>query len=574
MFVLVAKGAISKVTIISFVERKMITKKELDFWIENKLNVLMKGKHGVGKTTMIIEAFEEAGLKWKYFSAATMDPWVDFIGIPKEKTEGDKTYLELIRPKAFAEDEVEALFFDEYNRAPKKVRNSVMELIQFKSINGKPFKNLKMVWAAINPDDDDEETYDVDMLDPAQLDRFQVHVEVPYKPNYYFFSGKYGSETASKAIEWWNSQSELAKSAVSPRRLDYAIEMFNAQGKVEHVIPPVGNVSQFKKLMEEVALEAEYKKLASLTSDEDKRNLLGDESFYERIYPYLQEKGEELNWLGFLPKEKIGTIVADDLAKVQHLLKNEHEVAPFKEVLDGIVESALSPLNVEFIEKARNSSLETALEEIMGDVIWQVQIDKHWPQKFKYGPLNVNGDRNTGPFQVSWVFSDIIEYEQELETDKVAMKNNALQYNPYRYRDWSVPKSQHNSAIHMPDVSTTYHRKACLADVQNKFSTWWHNDRKYNGKLGHINFYKTSLHSIAGFINGSQTGTILKRIKKMNYIPFIFNYSMDKILEQEPEYFRKDLDRDYKKEMIILFNTLRDKPALKKTLKELGFCFL
>ena len=43
---------------------------------------------------------------------------------------------------------------DEFSRAHKKVRNAVMELIQFKSINGRKFKNLKIVWAAINPDDD------------------------------------------------------------------------------------------------------------------------------------------------------------------------------------------------------------------------------------------------------------------------------------------------------------------------------------------------------------------------------------------------------------------------------------
>lgn len=32
-----------------------------------------------------------------------------------------------------------------------------MELIQFKSINGKKFNNLKVIWAAINPDDGDKD---------------------------------------------------------------------------------------------------------------------------------------------------------------------------------------------------------------------------------------------------------------------------------------------------------------------------------------------------------------------------------------------------------------------------------
>jgi MoxR-like ATPase len=49
------------------------------------------------------------------------------------------SYLELVRPKAFRDDEVQALFFDEFNRSHKNKRNAVMELMQFKSINGRKF---------------------------------------------------------------------------------------------------------------------------------------------------------------------------------------------------------------------------------------------------------------------------------------------------------------------------------------------------------------------------------------------------------------------------------------------------
>ena len=160
-------------------------KQKMDHWIETNRNVLFCGRHGVGKTACIIESFDRNNLNWKYFSAATMDPWVDFIGCPKEKVEDGKSYLELIRPKEFQNDEIEAIFFDEYNRSHKKVRNAVMELIQFKSINGRKFENLRFIWAAINPEDEDE--YDVEALDPAQKDRFHVHVEVPYKPDLVYF---------------------------------------------------------------------------------------------------------------------------------------------------------------------------------------------------------------------------------------------------------------------------------------------------------------------------------------------------------------------------------------------------
>jgi MoxR-like ATPase len=180
---------------------------KLDFWIKEGLNVIFVGKHGVGKTTMVKEAFERNNLKWLYFSSATMDPWVDFIGVPKEKTEGELTFLELVRPKYFQTDEIEALFFDEFNRSHKKVRNAVMELIQFKSINGKKFNNLKIIWAAVNPDDEEDEElkYDVEKIDPAQLDRFHIHIKIPYKPHYVYFKNRYGNQMADAAIEWCNN---------------------------------------------------------------------------------------------------------------------------------------------------------------------------------------------------------------------------------------------------------------------------------------------------------------------------------------------------------------------------------
>lgn len=209
----------------------MITDAKLQFWIKNNLNVLFIGEHGVGKTARVKKAFEEAGLKWLYFSAATLDPWVDFIGIPKE-VEDPKSglkYIDLIRPKPFAEDTVEAIFIDELNRSHKKVRNAIMELLQFKSINGRKFKNLRIIWGAINPEtpinESTELEYDVERLDPAHKDRFEVHVNVPYKPDHTYFHEKFGTN-ATPAICWWNDLSPAAKKLVSPRRLDYALTVW------------------------------------------------------------------------------------------------------------------------------------------------------------------------------------------------------------------------------------------------------------------------------------------------------------------------------------------------------------
>ncbi len=72
----------------------------------NGFNVLLVGGHGVGKTAMVKEVFDGLGWTWKYFSASTIDPWVDLVGVPKEKD----GVLELIRPASLDFENVEAIF--------------------------------------------------------------------------------------------------------------------------------------------------------------------------------------------------------------------------------------------------------------------------------------------------------------------------------------------------------------------------------------------------------------------------------------------------------------------------------
>lgn len=215
------------------VEKKQATKtvEVLKLAIHNGFNVLLTGRHGVGKTAIVRQALEELGLVWKYFSASTIDPWIDLVGIPYK---GESGLMELLRPANLDFENIEVMFLDEYNRAPKKVRNAVMELIQFKSINGKKFPKLKAVIAAINPDDDEEMAYDVEKLDPAQIDRFHMTLPVKNAPCPYFFKNKYGS-TGSLACGWWHNQNAKVRDIISPRRLEAGVMVFLANLDPQHV---------------------------------------------------------------------------------------------------------------------------------------------------------------------------------------------------------------------------------------------------------------------------------------------------------------------------------------------------
>jgi hypothetical protein len=246
---------------------------KLQFCIRNKLNVLLKGRHGVGKTALVRQAFEKAGLSLLVFSGPTMDPWVDFVGVPRPvKRKDGKTVLQLVRREEFEDDAVDAVFFDEFNRAPAKVRNAAMELLQFQSVNGHRFERLKTVWAAINPFDDD---YDTERLDPAQLDRFHVHIEVPSRPCAHYFVGKYGA-MGRGALEWWDQQSAEAQKGVSPRRLEYAIEAAIVDGPLRDILPPQANIAAFVKVMEQGPVFHELKDLLARGDKAGARALLSD----------------------------------------------------------------------------------------------------------------------------------------------------------------------------------------------------------------------------------------------------------------------------------------------------------
>lgn len=360
------------------------TTARLDFWVKHNKNVLFIGKHGVGKTAMVKDTFDRHKLNWRYFSASTMDPWVDFVGVPKEKTDNKVpeqfeiikelasvsltmaeewvknnwhmspesaqkivahavarqpglTYLDLVRPQSFATGDVEALFFDEYNRSPKKVRNAVMELIQFKSINGLKFPNLRVVWAAINPEDDDE-TYDVERLDPAQADRYHVTVNVPYEPNTEWFRKEYGDRVADSAIGWWNELTDEYKGLISPRRLQYALDIYRENGDMRDVLPVESNVSKLRTALNTGPITEKLEKLMQSKDAAEARSFLQNENNYSAAMKYIPESETFMAYfLPMLPKEKMAVLMNDDDKMCEYIIGNSDRIPVFKTVCKEIM---------------------------------------------------------------------------------------------------------------------------------------------------------------------------------------------------------------------------------------------
>jgi len=284
---------------------------------------------------MIIQSFERNNIRFKQFSAATMDPWVDFIGVPKEQKDENGPFLELVRPKDFRDDEVEAIFFDELNRSHKKVRNAVMELIQFKSINGKKFPNLKMIWGAVNPEEDEDLKYDVEKLDPAQSDRFQVQIEIPYKPYKQYFVEKYGRDTATAACDWWDQLTDNMKKDISPRRLEYAIQMFRLGGNMVHVIPPYSNVSKLEHALKNGSPIRDFKNLLKSGKEDDLKKWISDENNYASVREEIIKNPQPV--LHLLEEEKMISLASISKTIADYLFSNHTK---FEQAIKTIAENS------------------------------------------------------------------------------------------------------------------------------------------------------------------------------------------------------------------------------------------
>lgn len=328
---------------------------KFDFWIKAQVNVLFVGLHGVGKTGRVISAFNRNGLKWKYFSASTMDPWVDFVGIPKEKVDEDGTsYLDLVRPEYLMKNEPDALFFDEYNRAPKKVKNAVMELLQFKSINGKKFKNLKMIWAAINPDDDTDNTYDVEPMDPAQKDRFEIITEIPYYPDIEYFSKQYGEEVGTVAIEWWDELPKEIKKNVSPRRLDYALNYYKKGGDISEIIDKKANARKLFTSLQSLSMKTTIESIYSRSDTSAAAKLMCSDNSYSSALVYVMQHKKYMDFfLPYVPEEKLATLISQEDKALEHIVKNKDKYPVYCDVVTDIQTAKLNKSLVEKIERIK-----------------------------------------------------------------------------------------------------------------------------------------------------------------------------------------------------------------------------
>lgn len=144
----------------------------LPILVTSKLPVLIRGRHGIGKSQIVFQLGEQLGLPVVDRRASQMTEG-DLLGLPKQ-SEGDVT--EWCPPKWFkrACTEPVILFLDEVDRATLEVRQGIFELCDSRKLAGHNLHPETLVFACVNGGGDHGDQYQVGEMDPAELDRWTV----------------------------------------------------------------------------------------------------------------------------------------------------------------------------------------------------------------------------------------------------------------------------------------------------------------------------------------------------------------------------------------------------------------
>jgi hypothetical protein len=132
--------------------------------------VLLRSRHGVGKSEMVYQYAETIGKRVVSRRASQMTEG-DLLGLPKINS--DRT--EYLPPDWLKEscDEGVVLFLDELDRATPEVRQGFFQMADSRSIAGWTLHPDTLIFSAVNGGEHGEQ-YQVGEMDPAELDRWTV----------------------------------------------------------------------------------------------------------------------------------------------------------------------------------------------------------------------------------------------------------------------------------------------------------------------------------------------------------------------------------------------------------------
>lgn len=133
-------------------------------------NIMLSGKHGIGKSKIITDHFSAKGQKVVTLFLGQMSDPGDLIGLPNKDEKTGKTVF--MPPYWFpTDDQPVVLFLDELNRARPEILQTIMDLTLNRKLAGRELPAGSRIVSAVN----DGEEYQLTDLDPALVSRFNIY---------------------------------------------------------------------------------------------------------------------------------------------------------------------------------------------------------------------------------------------------------------------------------------------------------------------------------------------------------------------------------------------------------------
>ena len=172
-------------------------------------NIMLVGRHGIGKSEILTDYYQQRGMRVvPLFLGQMADPG-DLIGLPVLNAEASASpapsrSFTFVPPYWWPlDDEPIVLFLDELNRARPEILQTVMDLALNRRLAGRRLPQGSRIISAVN----EGEEYQLTMLDPALVSRFNVYQFCPTSQEWLMWAQK--RQLDQRVIDFIASQPTL-----------------------------------------------------------------------------------------------------------------------------------------------------------------------------------------------------------------------------------------------------------------------------------------------------------------------------------------------------------------------------
>lgn len=117
------------------------------FNIKTKGNIFLLGRRGVGKTEIALQSIKEHKLKYNYINLSLLDR-SDLLGYPNMHDPGELVSFKapaFMPPLKQGQKPDTVILFDEVDKAPPEVTSPLLEILQFRTVNGRPINCISCI---------------------------------------------------------------------------------------------------------------------------------------------------------------------------------------------------------------------------------------------------------------------------------------------------------------------------------------------------------------------------------------------------------------------------------------------